>query len=75
MGQHCGQLSTIFMDRYIFVRCLAGTKSMGQRRCIKIYLQLESVELVEHIKEISEKNNKTWKHKLSLEAISSEGYC
>jgi hypothetical protein len=55
-----------------FMRCLAGTKSMGQRRCIVVYLQLESVG---HRKASKERHNKTGKEKPSAEAISSEGLC
>jgi hypothetical protein len=32
------------------MRCLVGTESMGQRRCIALDLQLESMESVGHIK-------------------------
>jgi hypothetical protein len=34
----------IHMDRDGFVRCLENTESMSQRRCIVVYLQLQSVE-------------------------------
>jgi hypothetical protein len=67
--------SVCHMDRDGFMRCLEGTKSMGQRRCITMYLQLESMESVGHRKESSERHNKTGKEKPSTEDISSEGHC
>ena len=34
------------MEKDVFVRCSIGTERMGQRRCIEMYLQLKSMELV-----------------------------
>jgi len=81
MVQHCGQLSSRVMDSLWhvdkdgFMRFLAGTSIMCQRRCIPVYLWLESMELVGHIKASSERNNRIGKEKLSAKDISSEGYC
>jgi hypothetical protein len=50
--------SVCHMDREGFMRCLEGTKSMGQRICIATYLQLESFG---HKKESSERNRKVVK--------------
>jgi len=49
-GQHYGYLSSRVMDSLWhmdidgFMRWLAGTKKMGKRRYISVYLQLELVE-------------------------------
>jgi hypothetical protein len=49
------------MDKDGFMRCLAGTKSMGQRRSLTVYLQLESVESVGHIERKAVKGtHRTW---------------
>jgi hypothetical protein len=48
---------------------------MAQKWCIVVYLQLELVKSVSHIKASSERHNKIEKEKLSAEVISSKGNC
>jgi hypothetical protein len=52
------------MDRDGFMRSLAGTKNMGQRKCIAVY-QWNQLKSVGHRKERSERHNKTGKEKPS----------
>ena len=58
------------MDKDGFMRSLAGTENMGQRKCIAVY-QWNQLKSVNNIKASNERHNKIGKEKLSAEAISS----